>query len=277
MAKWAIELLSLKIAYRPRSTIKSQAIADFILEWTKAQQIPQSVDLEYWLMYFDGCMTVQALGAGVVVISPCSDRMNYVLQINFRDSNNVAEYEALLHGLCIAASMGIRRIICCEDSDLVIQQVMKTFNAKDPNMAAYCAAVHELEGKFDGIELHHVKRSDNVAADNLARMGAAQEPVPAKTFLEIIHKPSVRLREITEEPPTSGGSESVTAKDEAGQGEPDEESLTVIPAWTQPLLAYLINGDLPEEKNEARRIICRSKVYTVIQGELYKRSVTSIF
>lgn len=55
------------------------------------------------------------------------------------------------------------------------------------------------------------------------------------------------------------------------------EALAVIPVWTQPLLAYLINGDLPEEKNEARRIVRRSKAYTIIHGELYKRSVTGIF
>lgn len=54
-------------------------------------------------------------------------------------------------------------------------------------------AVCQLDGKFDGIELHHVKCSDNVAADTLARMGMAQEVVPANTFLEHLHKPLVKL------------------------------------------------------------------------------------
>lgn len=45
---------------------------------------------------------------------------------------------------------------------------MKTFDVKDPKMAAYCSAEHQLEGKFDGIELNHIKRTDNVAADVLA-------------------------------------------------------------------------------------------------------------
>lgn len=58
-------------------------------------------------------------------------------------------------------------------------------------MAAYCAAIRELEENFDGIELHHVKRSDNVAANHLAHMGVAQEPIPAEMFLEVLTKPSV--------------------------------------------------------------------------------------
>lgn len=44
-----------------------------------------------------------------------------------------------------------------------------------------------------GIELHHVKRGDNMVADSLAWMGAAREPVPDKMYLEILHKPSVKI------------------------------------------------------------------------------------
>lgn len=99
--------------------------------------------------------------------------------------------------------MGIRRLLCRGDPDLVVQQVMKTFNTKHPRMVAYCSAVRQLEGKFDGIELHHVKRSDNGAAYTIDRMGATREPVPAETFLEHLHKPSVKLEAEPEEVPAS--------------------------------------------------------------------------
>lgn len=88
--------------------------------------------------------------------------------------------------------MGVGRLIYRSDSDLIIQQVMKTFDTKDLNMAACCAVICELEGKFDGIKLHHVKRTDNVTTHDLAHMGAAREPVPAEIFLEVLHKPYVR-------------------------------------------------------------------------------------
>ena len=42
------------------------------------------------------------LGAGVVLTSPKGDKLRYTLQIHFAASNNVAEYEALIHGLRLA-------------------------------------------------------------------------------------------------------------------------------------------------------------------------------
>ena len=122
-------------------------------------------------------------------------------------------------------------------------------------MVAYCAAVRELESKFDGIELHHVKRSDNMAADNLARIGAARDPVPKETFLEILHKPSIKYR-------TPGTPSPTSTEEEAGKehepamvplngivdAEPDEGVFAVLPDWTQPLLAYLIKRRPPSRE-----------------------------
>ena len=42
------------------------------------------------------------LGAGIVLTSPKGDKLRYVLQIHFATSNNVIEYEALIHGLWLA-------------------------------------------------------------------------------------------------------------------------------------------------------------------------------
>ena len=47
------------------------------------------------------------LGAGIVLTSPKGDRLEYVLQIHFKASNNVAEYEALAHGLRLAKEIGV--------------------------------------------------------------------------------------------------------------------------------------------------------------------------
>ena len=61
-------------------------------------------------MHFDGSKMLASLGAGVVLTSPTGDTVQYVLQIKYTDSNNAAEYEALLHGLRMAVSMGIQRL-----------------------------------------------------------------------------------------------------------------------------------------------------------------------
>ena len=48
------------------------------------------------------------------------------------------------------------------------------------------------------------------------------------------------------------------------------------PAWTKPFLRFLIDGTLPQDVAEARRISRRSKAFTVINRQLYKHSITQI-
>ena len=56
-------------------------------------------DNTYWTIYFDGSRQLEGSGAGVVLASPRGDKFCYVLHLMFPRTNNVAEYEALLHGL----------------------------------------------------------------------------------------------------------------------------------------------------------------------------------
>jgi ribonuclease HI len=89
-------------------------------------------------MNFDGSKMRGGLGEGIVLISPKGDKLHYVLQIHFAASNNVAEYEALIHGLKLAKEIGIQRIPFFGDSDLMVHQVSRDWDAKDANMASYC-------------------------------------------------------------------------------------------------------------------------------------------
>ena len=58
-------------------------------------------------MHFDGSKMLAGLGAGVVLTYPLGDIVQYILQKLYTDTNNAAEYEALLHGLPMAVSIGI--------------------------------------------------------------------------------------------------------------------------------------------------------------------------
>jgi ribonuclease HI len=72
-------------------------------------------------MYFDGSLNLGGGGAGVLFISPRGEHLKYVFQILFEVSNNEAEYEVLLYGLCLAISLGIKRLFIYGDSLLVVQ------------------------------------------------------------------------------------------------------------------------------------------------------------
>jgi hypothetical protein len=50
-----------------------------------------------------------------------------------------------------------------------------------------------------------------------------------------------------------------------------------IPSWAEPFSNYLLSGDLPLNKAEARRLQRRVQAYTIINSELYKCSVSGIF
>jgi ribonuclease HI len=66
---------------------------------------------EHWKMYFDGSLNLKGAGAGVLYISPQGDHLKYVLQIHYKASNNGAEYKALIHGLCITMTLGIKQLV----------------------------------------------------------------------------------------------------------------------------------------------------------------------
>ena len=191
IAKWAIELLPFDITYKPRRAIKSQELADFVTEWTEAKLPNEYSAYSNWIMHFDGPKMLAGLGAGVVLTSPTGDTVWYVLQILYTDSNNAAEYEALLHGLRMAVSMGIQCLEVRGDSNLAISQINGDFDAKDPKMAAYRNAVLKMSARFEGLEFHHVARENNQEADILARISTKRDPVPPNIFLERLFKPSV--------------------------------------------------------------------------------------
>ena len=69
---------------------------------------PAVVDQEYWMMYFNGSLMKKGADVGLVFVSPLRVRMRYMVHLHFPSSTNVAEYEALVDGLCIAIKLGVR-------------------------------------------------------------------------------------------------------------------------------------------------------------------------
>ena len=100
VAKWVVEIGVYNIMYEPRTAIKSQALADFLVDWAEMQQPAPRMETKHWTLLFDGSKNIEGAGAGIVLISPKGDKLRYVLQITFEPyTNNVVEYEALLHGM----------------------------------------------------------------------------------------------------------------------------------------------------------------------------------
>jgi hypothetical protein len=137
ISKWVVQLGALTINFKPRTTIKSQALVDFMAEWRENQLPTPTKRPEHWVMYFDGSLKLEGVGARLLLISPTDKQLKYVLQIFWKVSNNEAEYEALLHGLRLAISLGIKRLLVYGDSAVVINQVNKSWDRNKENMYTY--------------------------------------------------------------------------------------------------------------------------------------------
>jgi ribonuclease HI len=191
ISKWAVELGALNIDFKPRTAIKSQALVDFMAEWRENQLPTPTERPEHYVMYFDGSLKIEGAGAGVLLTSPMGEQLKYILQIYWKVSNNEAEYEALLHGLRIAASLGIKRLLVYGDSAVVINQVNKSWDRNKENMDTYCLEVCKLKNKFYGLEFHHVVHDNNIGADVLSKLGSTRTQVPAGLFVHELHAPSI--------------------------------------------------------------------------------------
>jgi ribonuclease HI len=212
-------------------------------------------------MYFDGSLKLEGAGAGVLLISPTGKQLKYVLQIFWKVPNNEAEYEALLHGLRLAASLGIKRLLVYGNSAVVINQVNKSWDRNKENMDAYCLEVRKIENKFYGLEFHHVVRDNNVAADVLSKLGSTRALVAAGVFIHELHAPSI---------PESAPPTTDPAHPPVG-----EEVMMIDVAWRQPFIDYIREQKVPRDKNLAEQLTRRAKSYVLVGDKLYRRGASS--
>src|SRR5664279_59471 len=137
-----------------------------------------------------------------------------------------------------------------------------------------------LEGSFDGCELCHVGRASNEEADKLANIGSTRAHIPPDVFLETIDQRWIKVKKPVDSDKSATPPEAATTDSEAPATADDpipEQVIMVEPTWTQPFLTYMLRKELPEDTTEAWQIVRRSKAYTIINGELYKRSISGVF
>ncbi|KAM2485570.1 hypothetical protein ACFX1W_037745 [Malus domestica] len=173
MVKWAIALGEFDISYQPKPAEKGQAVVDFIASFTypvdivsklkemvslpsEAQKIEPTAPA--WSLYVDGSSNQQGCGAGLVFMTPNKVAMEYALRFKFKASNNEAEYEALIAGLCLAKHLW----------------VTNNFDTKDSSMTAYLAQTQLLLQHFH-YQITQIPRAANSHADALARLTLAVE------------------------------------------------------------------------------------------------------
>jgi len=96
------------------------------------------------------------------------------------ETNNVAEYRALIEGLKMAERFQPNRLVCHLDSELVVRQVNGEYRVKMESLQPLFEEVKELSMKFPDVVFKHIPRGDNYRADALVnKVLNEQEKRPA--------------------------------------------------------------------------------------------------
>jgi ribonuclease HI len=100
-------------------------------------------------------------GFGVHVTAPDGSEVAELYGFIGVATNNVAEYQALIHGLRYALERGARRVLVFSDSELVVRQVAGAYRVKHPAMIPLHREALGLMRRFEEVKVTHVRREQN--------------------------------------------------------------------------------------------------------------------
>nr|GEV99767.1 reverse transcriptase domain-containing protein [Tanacetum cinerariifolium] len=164
-------------------------------------------------------------------------------------SDNQREYEALIAVLRIAAQIGVRNVHMRFDSKLVANQVIGTYVTKEENMIKYLEKAKILISGFSNLSISQVPRSKNKKADDLSKIASTSFAHLSKQVLvEVLKEKSIQEREM-----------AIVVEKEG-------------PTWMTPIIEYLRDGTLLDNRKEARKLFIKARQYELLGGILYMRS-----
>ncbi|GJZ90767.1 putative ribonuclease H-like domain-containing protein, partial [Tanacetum coccineum] len=248
LQKWSIKLEEYDIQYRPRTSIKGQILADFIVERPEDNPLDTSMEADKelpdpWTLFTDGSSCVDGSGASLILTNPKGTEFTCALRFRFDATNNEAEYEALIAGLRIAEQMGIKNLQANADSRLVANQVNGSYIAKESGMMQYLEKVKTLASNFKKFSIKQVPRSENKKADALSKIASTSfAHLTKQVLVEELKEKSINEAEV------------LAIIEEEGD------------TWMTPIYKYLTEETLLMEKEKARAIrwvlqyACRNKI-----------------
>ncbi|XP_076924079.1 uncharacterized protein LOC143586405 [Bidens hawaiensis] len=140
----------------------------------------------------DGASSSEGSGAGLRLVNPEGHEFTYAIKLDFKSTNNEAEYEAFLAGLRIAKKLGVKHLEARVDSMLIAGQINGTYEAKNDVMASYLSQERVLIRQFSSFNIVHIKRSENKSEDALSKLASTNFEHFAKDIrVEVLDHPSV--------------------------------------------------------------------------------------
>jgi thymidine kinase/ribonuclease HI len=137
----------------------------------KSKKLNNSVSVT---MFFDGGSRGNPgiAGCGAVIYDESGHELSSVSFKMAGDSNtnNEAEYKAIIIGLENLLENGYLNAVVKGDSQLVIKQLTGEYKCKSPNLITFHDRAKFILTRFENVKLEHIPRALNKRADELANM-----------------------------------------------------------------------------------------------------------
>lgn len=108
---------------------------------------------KFWMLCFDGSKSKQGVGASFKLISPSSKTFFVTFKLQFYCTNNIVEYEALVHRLLMELRKRVKMLPIFGDSKLVVRHVRKLYSCDDQRFNSYRNRVWDLIEGFDAFNI----------------------------------------------------------------------------------------------------------------------------
>jgi hypothetical protein len=148
LVNWSVELGQFDIEFHPQTSIKGQALADFLLEFSITPESEELPKKGTWVAYVDGSSANRKSGVGVTLASLDGESFRFAIKLNFVTTNNEAKYEVVLARLSIAWKMGAKNVEVRSDSQVVVSHVQGLAEAQGEKMIQYLNKVREFQSNF---------------------------------------------------------------------------------------------------------------------------------
>jgi secondary thiamine-phosphate synthase enzyme len=140
-------------------------------------------------------------GIGVVISDESGKVIKEISENIGKQTNNFAEYTALIRALSEARELGFTHLHIQTDSELMARQMNGEYRVKNDGIIPLYNSAKMLMGKFQSVTLLHVLRGRNAAADKLASAaalcpnGKIEEPAPVQTSM-LMEAPVVKKESV---------------------------------------------------------------------------------
>ena len=119
--------------------------------------------------------------------SPAKEKIDQAIRLGFNAFNNESEFEVILAGIELEATVPADKLLIRSDSKLVVEQVNEEYELRDPRMEKYVSPVKQRLGSLEAWKLEHIPKDCNEKADALAAM-AASLSMTETVFLPIYYQ-----------------------------------------------------------------------------------------